>query len=138
VASTAMAGVALAQSESSSAQSSGGKTTFTVGTVNDAITFNPMFMIETPEYETADLMYDTFLSWDKNNFDTKANLATDWTQSDDGLTWTFNIRDDATWWDGTPLTADDIAATFNWIIDKGVGNFIDYVPFTEPAVMNAT
>jgi peptide/nickel transport system substrate-binding protein len=138
VASTAMAGVALAQSESSSAQASGGKTTFTVGTVNDAITFNPMFMIETPEYETADLMYDTFLSWDKNNFDTKANLATDWTQSDDGLTWTFNIRDDATWWDGTPLTADDIAATFNWIIDKGVGNFIDYLPFTEPGGIKAT
>jgi peptide/nickel transport system substrate-binding protein len=137
-ASMAMAGVALAQSESASAQASSQKTTFTVGTVNDAITFNPMYMIETPEYATADLMYDTFLSWDKDNFDTKANLATDWTQSDDGLTWTFNIRDDVKWWDGTPLTAEDIAYTFNWIIDQGVGNFIDYLPFTEPGAIKAT
>jgi peptide/nickel transport system substrate-binding protein len=138
VASMAMAGVALAQEESASAQASAKKVTFTVGTVNDAITFNPMFMIETPEYATADLMYDTFLSWDKNNFDTKPNLATDWTQSDDGLTWTFNIRDGITWWDGTPLTAEDIAYTFNWIIDQGVGNFIDYLPFTESGGIKAT
>jgi peptide/nickel transport system substrate-binding protein len=97
-----------------------------------------MFMIETPEYATADLMYDTFLSWDKDNFDTKANLATDWTQSDDGLTWTFTVRDDIKWWDGTPLTAEDIAYTFNWIIDQGVGSFIDYLPFTEPGGIKAT
>jgi peptide/nickel transport system substrate-binding protein len=138
VAATTMAGVALAQTESGSAQASGEKTTFTVGTTNDAITFNPMYMIETPEYSTADLVYDTFLSWDRENFDTKANLATDWTQSDDGLTWTFNVRDDVTWQDGTPLTAEDIAYTFNWIIEQGVGNFIDYLPFTEVGGIRAT
>jgi len=106
------------------------KVTFTVGMVNDAITFNPMFMIESPEYATADLVYETFLSWDEE-FNTSPGLATDWVQSEDGLEWTFQIRDDATWHDGEPLTASDIAATFNWIIDEGVGNFIDYLPFTD-------
>jgi peptide/nickel transport system substrate-binding protein len=106
------------------------KVTFTVGMVNDAITFNPMFMIETPEYSTADLVYETFLSWDEE-FNTAPGLATDWEQSEDGLTWTFQVRDDATWHDGVPLTASDIAATFNWIIDEGVGNYIDYLPFTD-------
>ncbi len=113
------------------------KVTFTVGTTNDAITFNPMFMIETPEYSTADLVYDTYLGWEQEDFDTKANLATDWTQSEDGLTWTFTIRDDVTWQDGTPLTASDIAYTFNWIIEQGVGNFIDYLPFTEAGAITA-
>jgi peptide/nickel transport system substrate-binding protein len=107
------------------------KVTFTVGMVNDAITFNPMFMIETPEYSTADLVYDTYLGWEREDFDTKPGLATAWEQSEDGLTWTFDIRDDATWHDGQPLTAGDIAYTFNWIIDEGVGNFIDYLPFTD-------
>ena len=106
------------------------KVTFTVGMVNDAITFNPMFMIETPEYSTADLVYETFLSWDED-FNTAPGLATDWEQSEDGLTWTFQVRDDVTWQDGEPLTASDIAATFNWIIDEGVGNYIDYLPFTD-------
>ncbi|HZB01620.1 MAG TPA: hypothetical protein VE800_05870, partial [Actinomycetota bacterium] len=68
------------------------KVSFTVGMVNDAITFNPMFMIETPEYATADMMWETFLGWEQEDFDTTAHLATDWEQSEDGLTWTFEIR----------------------------------------------
>jgi len=35
-------------------------------------------------------------------------LATDWQVSDDGLVWTFTLRDDAMWTDGTPVTAGDI------------------------------
>jgi peptide/nickel transport system substrate-binding protein len=120
---------AIGQDESPSAADE--KVTFTVGMTNDAITFNPMFMIETPEYSTADLIYDTYLGWEQEDFDTKANLATDWEQSEDGLTWTFNVRDDVTWHDGQPLTAGDIAYTFNWILDQKVGNFIDYLPFTD-------
>jgi peptide/nickel transport system substrate-binding protein len=113
------------------------KVSFTVGTTNDAITFNPMFMIETPEYSTADLIYDMFLTWEREDFDTKGNLATSWEQSDDGLTWTFDIRDDVTWHDGQPLTAGDIAYTYNWIIEEGVGNFIDYLPFTKAGDITA-
>jgi peptide/nickel transport system substrate-binding protein len=120
------ASVASAQSPSASDE----KVTFTVGMTNDAVTFNPMFMIETPEYSTADLIYDTFLGWEQEDFDTTGNLATDWTQSEDGLTWTFNVRDDITWHDGEPFTAGDIAYTFNWILDQEVGNFIDYLPYT--------
>lgn len=35
-------------------------------------------------------------------------LATDYTVSDDGLTYTFTIRDGVTWQDGTSFTADDV------------------------------
>ena len=35
-------------------------------------------------------------------------LATDWETSDDGLVWTFHMRDDALWTDGNPVTAHDI------------------------------
>jgi peptide/nickel transport system substrate-binding protein len=43
-------------------------------------------------------------------------LATDWEVSDDGLTWTFTIRDDALFHDGTPVTAADweFTALQNW------------------------
>jgi peptide/nickel transport system substrate-binding protein len=110
------------------------RVTFTVGMVNDAITFNPLFMIETPEYATSDLVYDTFLSWAQDDMTTVPNLAESWEQSDDGLTWTFTIRDGVTWHDGTPLTANDIAFTFNYILDQKIGNFVDYLPFTEEIV----
>lgn len=49
--------------------------------------------------------------------DSKANLindlATDYTISDDGLTWTVKIRNGVKFHDGAPLTASDVAFTFN-------------------------
>ncbi len=39
------------------------------------------------------------------------DLATDYKLSDDGLTWTFTIRDDAVFTDGEKLTASDVAFT---------------------------
>ena len=40
------------------------------------------------------------------------DLATDYSVSEDGLTWTFHI-DDVKFTDGEPLTASDVAFTFN-------------------------
>lgn len=41
------------------------------------------------------------------------DLATDYSVSEDGRTWTFHIRDDVKFTDGEPLTASDVAFTFN-------------------------
>ncbi len=38
-------------------------------------------------------------------------LASSWTTSDDGATWTFRLRSDAVWHDGSPVTAGDVAFT---------------------------
>lgn len=43
---------------------------------------------------------------------TQPDLATAWTLSDDRLTWTITLRDDARFSDGTSLTAKDVAFTF--------------------------
>ena len=39
------------------------------------------------------------------------DLASSWTTDDNGKTWTFTIRDGATWQDGVPVTADDVVYT---------------------------
>ena len=44
------------------------------------------------------------------------SLAESWEHSGDGLTWTFHLRDDVRWHDGTPFTAHDVEFTFNRII----------------------
>ena len=43
------------------------------------------------------------------------DLATDYSVSEDGLTWTVTIRDDAYFTDGEPLTAADVAFTYNTV-----------------------
>ena len=40
-------------------------------------------------------------------------LALDWSISDDGLVYTFSLRDDITWNDGAPVTAHDYQFTFD-------------------------
>ena len=45
-------------------------------------------------------------------------LASSWDLSDDGLVYTLNIRDDATWHDGSAVTVDDVLWTIQWHVDS--------------------
>ncbi|MEO0349727.1 MAG: ABC transporter substrate-binding protein [Cyanobacteria bacterium P01_A01_bin.15] len=47
------------------------------------------------------------------------DLATDYALSEDSLTWTVAVRDDAVFSDGEPLTAADVAYTFNTAAESG-------------------
>lgn len=47
--------------------------------------------------------------------------ATDWTVSDDGTVYTFNLRDGATWSDGKPVTAHDFEFAFKRILAPEFG-----------------
>jgi peptide/nickel transport system substrate-binding protein len=46
-----------------------------------------------------------------NNGEIAPDLATTWSISDDGITYTFTLRPDAQWEDGRPVTADDVVFT---------------------------
>ena len=41
-------------------------------------------------------------------------LASSWSLSDDGLVYTLQLRDDAAWHDGSPVTVDDVLWTIEW------------------------
>jgi len=43
-------------------------------------------------------------------------VATTWEQTPDGLGWTFHLRPEARWSDGTPLTAEDFVYSFRRIL----------------------
>jgi peptide/nickel transport system substrate-binding protein len=63
-------------------------------------------------YNIYELVYDTMfdLQFD-GSF--KPELAESWEVSEDGLTWMFKIRSSVMWHDGEPLTASDVAFTYN-------------------------
>lgn len=48
-------------------------------------------------------------------------LAESWENIDE-LTWEFKLRQDVVFHDGTPMTAEDVAFTFNHILDPDVGS----------------
>jgi peptide/nickel transport system substrate-binding protein len=65
---------------------------------------------------TLRLVGDTLIAKDfDGNF--VPHLATAWEISEDGLTWTFTLRDDVTFHDGTPLDAEAVRFTFDRILN---------------------
>jgi peptide/nickel transport system substrate-binding protein len=95
---------------------SSGKLTFTVGQTQDVDSLNPFTGITAASYEIWQVMYDTLVSYSPKDFSPTPWLATRWTTSADGLTWTYTIRSGVKWSDGVPLTASDVAYTYNRII----------------------
>jgi oligopeptide transport system substrate-binding protein len=49
-------------------------------------------------------------------------VASDWDVSPDGLIWTFHLRPDAKWSDGTAVTADDFVASFRRLMDPATAS----------------
>jgi ABC-type transport system substrate-binding protein len=47
------------------------------------------------------------------------DLAKSWEVSPDGMTYTFTLHDNVTWWDGKPLTADDVVFSLNRMVEEG-------------------
>lgn len=62
------------------------------------------------------ILYDTLVSSAEDGY--KGCLAEDWTISEDGRTYTFNIRDGVYFSDGTLCDANAVLANFNAIIEN--------------------
>ena len=93
--------------------------TLTVGLPNEVDSFNPFLGIEASSFEMWALTYDYLIGYSMEDMSPEPALATEWETSDDGLVWTFTVRDDVDWSDGEPLTARDVAYTFNRVLDGG-------------------
>ena len=75
---------------------------------------NPLGWLTIPDYDAARMMYEPLTSVDMEG-QAIGHVATDWETSDDGASYTWSIQEDATWHDGEPLTAEDVAFTFKAI-----------------------
>lgn len=64
-------------------------------------------------YYSVVLLYDTLL-WTDQTGKFLPWLASSYTTSPDGLTWTFQLRNNVRWSDGQPFTADDVVFTFDY------------------------
>ena len=102
---------------------------FTVGILSDIDSLNPFTGILAESYEMFQLQYSTLLSSSSVDFTPDAGLAESWEASADGKTWTYTLRPDLVWSDGTPLTANDVVYTFERILNgryeqRNYGNYV--------------
>lgn len=78
-------------------------------------------------------LYDALVFPDING-DIKPNLATDWTMSKDGLTYTFHLRKGVKFHDGSEVKAEDVAFSMNRMLTIGEGFAYLYTPYVKEAV----
>ncbi|MBE2238767.1 MAG: ABC transporter substrate-binding protein [Caldilineaceae bacterium] len=74
---------------------------------------NPGVGVLAEAYTLYGLVYDAMFALQLDGSYTP-NLAASYTISDDGLVWTFKLRDGFTFHDGEPLTAEDIVFSYNF------------------------
>ena len=87
----------------------------------DPTNMNPLISNNTVELSLNEFLFPSLYNIDPETRapmkagrnDQDNGLALDWTISDDGLVYTFTLRDDVTWNDGAPVTAFDYKFTFD-------------------------
>lgn len=84
------------------------------------VQLDPAFIASDTEVLIASHVYDYLVDIDPAS-NVIPRLATDWTISPDGLIYTFQIAAGVTFHDGSPLTARDVAWTFNRLRDAALG-----------------
>ena len=82
--------------------------------------FNRLVTSDQAAQLTAVLTQDTLLRANPLTGELEPRLATSWTGSPDGLTWTFTLRNGVRFSDGTPFTAADVLFTFQALYDPAV------------------
>ncbi len=86
------------------------------GTDQDLQVLNPFSSILVVDFEVFTLNYDLLLNFGQD-LEPVAGFAESWSVSDDGLTWTFKIRDGMKWSDGAPATSADALYTYQLVLD---------------------
>ena len=83
-------------------------------------TLDPPYMLSTEDTALGFNVYETLTRWDPDQGAVVPVLATAWTSNEAGTEWTFTLRQDVTFHDGTPLTAHDVKASLDRNVEIGM------------------
>ncbi len=86
----------------------------------DTDTLDPAGQTTTTVSNVLDYIFEPLLAFDYKQNKVLPNLATSWQISPDGLTYTFKLRNDVKFQDGTPLNAEAVKFTFDRLLDPKV------------------
>ncbi len=79
----------------------------------DPKTLNPALAQETSSTAVIGDLFSGLTRTNLKTMEPEPDLAERWEVSKDGKVWTFYLRRDVRWSDGTPFTADDVVFTYN-------------------------
>jgi peptide/nickel transport system substrate-binding protein len=102
--------------------------TYTEAIVGKPVWANPLLAISQADRDLVSLVFSGLTRVDEYG-QPAPDLAESWEVSPDGLSYTFHLRPDVTWHDGTPFTADDVAFTMSLLRDPDFPGPADLAAF---------
>src|SRR5207245_596669 len=88
-----------------------------VGTA-DARTLNPLLVADQVSLSLSHLFFSGLVTLDPKTGAPSPDLAEAWTASDDGLTYTFTLRQKVKWSDNQDFTADDVTYSYQLYLNR--------------------
>jgi peptide/nickel transport system substrate-binding protein len=83
-------------------------------------TITPLVSSDVYASNVQEFVQESLLSRDFETLEWEGLIAESWQVSEDGLHFKFKLRPNVTFSDGTPLTADDVAFTYHFIMDSRI------------------
>ena len=95
--------------------------TMVFGTSADPVALDGALVSDGESLRAIDQMFESLVTLKPGTTEVEPALATDWSASDDGLEYTFNLREGVKFHDGEPFNADAVCFNFDrWYNFKGV------------------
>lgn len=87
--------------------------TFIFGRGGDSVGLDPALEEDGESFKVCDNIYDTLIQYKDGSTEIEPGLAESWESSEDGLLWTFHLRKDVKFHDGTPFNAEAVLFSLN-------------------------
>ena len=117
-----------------------------VGQIAEPQSLDPQVSTAANDFRITTNIFEGLVRFKDGTLEVEPALATDWTISDDGLTYTFTLREGVTFHDGTPFNAEAVKFTFDRMLDENhpyyeTGPFplsFNFADITETKVIDDT
>ncbi|MDQ3383037.1 MAG: ABC transporter substrate-binding protein, partial [Actinomycetota bacterium] len=96
--------------------------TFVFGAAGAPTVFDPFYASDGETFRVTRQLFEGLIELEEGGSEPVPGLAESWESSEDGLTWTFQLREDVTFHDGTDFNAEAVCANFDrWYDQNEVG-----------------
>ena len=102
---------------------------FVLASPSSPKTFNPLLALDGASDAVIRLLFSSLVHFDQTTQEPGPGLAESWSVAPDQKSWTFKLREGVRWSDGQPLTAEDVAFTWNELMYNPQFNRITYGMF---------
>jgi oligopeptide transport system substrate-binding protein len=93
---------------------------FRISNMVEPESLDPAVVTGVPEHRILSNLFEGLTTTDPRDLSPRPGMASTWTTSKDGLTYTFKLRD-ATWTDGRPVTSQDFVFAWERVLNPKTG-----------------